>query len=275
MTDQEKPSTLTGGQDASKRPYPTESDDVSRLREENTELRLQRENAQLRIEIRQLGKPAPPTRPWWKSPAIITTLTAVLAAVLPATTAVQGWFQNRRELALQELKIGSANKSELQKLTNAIEMQREKQTDEIRTAYLERLKTPSEHLRVLRYVLTTTGDQRLRDWAVEERKLVELELKRLESETQRMQAELAEKHREQADAPRPREMRPPRDQERMLGKLHAARSTTQIQSTPTLAPTNFRERWGVIDEIYETNSKREPAGFPAGRGGGEPIKPEK
>jgi len=77
-----------------------------------------------------------PALPWWKSGATITTLTAIVVASVPVTTAVQGWVQKNRELALED----------------------RKQTENIRTSYLERLKVPGEHLRTLRFVIATTND---------------------------------------------------------------------------------------------------------------------
>jgi hypothetical protein len=171
--------------DGSEAVIPTESEALSQLRTENATLRLQNENAQLGAEIRRLSRPDTHWPPWWRSRATITTLTTILAAVVPLTTAVHGWAQKDRELALEELKFKTANSLELQKQTNAIAMQRERQTEEIRTSYLERLKAPGEHLRTLRFILATTDDKTLRNWAIEEKNVVEGDLRKLEEEISR------------------------------------------------------------------------------------------
>jgi hypothetical protein len=152
---------------------------------ESVELsQLRAENAQLRAAMQaQSGAAVSPARPWWKSSATITTLTAIVAAVVPLTTAVRGWVQKNRELALES-----------QKQANAIAMQRERQVEDIRTSYLDRLKTPGEHLRTLRFVIATTNDTRLRDWAVNEKKETEDELRKLDQEI-RQAEEAAEKAR--------------------------------------------------------------------------------
>ena len=128
---------------------------------ESVELtQLRAENAQLRAKI---GGASTPALPWWKSGATITTLTAIVVASVPVTTAVQGWVQKNRELALED----------------------RKQTENIRTSYLERLKVPGEHLRTLRFVIATTNDSPLRAWAEQEKKVVEGELRGLDDEIKR------------------------------------------------------------------------------------------
>jgi hypothetical protein len=122
------------------------------LRSEGERLQLERDNAQLRIELAQLGKP------WWRKASIVTMLTAIIAAVVPVTTAIQAHSQQERELALQESKQGH----------------------EIRTSYLDRLDKPGAKLRTLRFVLATTTDPTLKDWAREEMKQVRGELEALE-----------------------------------------------------------------------------------------------
>ena len=49
------------------------------LRSEGEHLKLERDNAQLRAELAQLGNP------WWRKGSIVTTLTALIAAVVPVT----------------------------------------------------------------------------------------------------------------------------------------------------------------------------------------------
>jgi hypothetical protein len=118
------------------------------LRSEGERLKLERDNAQLRAELAQLDNP------WWRKGSIVTTLTALIAAVVPVTTAVQAHYQKERELALQE----------------------SKQAHEIRTSYLDRLDKPGAKLRTLRFVLATTNDPTLKAWAEEEKKEVKAEL---------------------------------------------------------------------------------------------------
>jgi len=71
------------------------STDLPNLRHESERLKLERDNAQLRAELAQLTKP--PT-PWWRKGTFVTTLTAIIAAVIPVTTAVQAHYEKEREL---------------------------------------------------------------------------------------------------------------------------------------------------------------------------------
>jgi hypothetical protein len=116
------------------------STELPGLRSESERLKLERDNAQLRMELAQIGKP------WWRKGSIVTMLTAIIAAVVPVTTAVQAHFQKERELALQE----------------------SKQVNDIRASYLDRLDKSGARLRTLRFVLATTSDPKLRGWAEEE-----------------------------------------------------------------------------------------------------------
>jgi len=120
-----------------------------------------------------------PALPWWKSGATITTLTAIVVASVPVTTAVQGWVQKNRELALED----------------------RKQTENIRTSYLERLKVPGEHLRTLRFVIATTNDSPLRAWAEQEKKVVEGELRGLDDEIKRAEEAVDRANKSCSDNP--------------------------------------------------------------------------
>ena len=114
-------------------------------------LKLERDVEQLRAELVNLREgPAP----WWKRGAIVTTMTALIAAVMPVTTAVQAHYQKERELVLQE----------------------GKQAHEIRTSYLDRLEKPGAKLRTLRFVTATTSDPGLQKWASDEAMVVQAEL---------------------------------------------------------------------------------------------------
>lgn len=160
---------------------------------EDTTPRLQKENAQLRAEVERLSDLVCERTSWWRSPATIVVLTAILAALVPATTVFQGRVRKDRELALEELKFKSAISLEQQKQASALAVRRASQMDDLRSFYLERQKTPGEHLGTLRFVLATTDDSRLRKWAIEEKPLVETDLRKLEEQArQATEAKLEE-----------------------------------------------------------------------------------
>jgi hypothetical protein len=180
-----------------------EPDDLAQLRADNALLKLRKENAQLLADARALDAPASPVPPWWKHGATIVTLTTIVAAVVPLTTAVQGWMQTSRELALEELKSKTANALELRRQTTTAATERERQAAEVRSSYLERLKAPAEHLRALRFVLATTEDKTLRAWAVEEKKVVEEEMQKQEDEARQAQEAAPKVHKALEPAARP------------------------------------------------------------------------
>jgi hypothetical protein len=127
------------------------STELPTLRSEGERLKLERDNAQLRAELAALGKP------WWRQwrkGSVVTTLTAIIAAVVPVTTAVQAHYQKERELALEE----------------------SKQAHAIRASYLDRLDKPGARLRTLRFVLATSNNPDLKEWAQAEKKEVQAEL---------------------------------------------------------------------------------------------------
>ena len=101
-------------------------------------------------------------QPWWRSGTMVATLTAVLAAVVPVTTAVEEHYRTSRELALEA----------------------SKQAHDIRTSYLDRLDKPGARLRTLRFVIATTDDATLKAWA-------EAETKQVEAEVDAIRAQLA------------------------------------------------------------------------------------
>jgi len=137
------------------------STELPSLRSEGERLKLERDNAQLRAELAALNKP------WWRKGAIVTTLTAIIAAVLPVTTAVQAHYQKEREIALQE----------------------SKQAHEIRTSYLDRMDKPGAKLRTLRFVLATTTDPALKAWAEEEEKRIQAELDEIDRQISYLQSQ--------------------------------------------------------------------------------------
>lgn len=149
---------------------PVGSIELPSLRSESERLKLERDNAQLRAELAQLN------RPWWRKGSTVTTLTAIIAAVVPITTAVQAHYEKERELGMQE----------------------SKQAHEIRTGYLDRLDKPGGRLRTLRFVIATTDDPSLRKWAVEETHALEL-AEQLVEQTQERVDELSRDMKEQED----------------------------------------------------------------------------
>ena len=134
---------------------------VAKLRNENARLILEKENATLRAEIGAIAAP------WWRKSSTVTLIAAILAAIMPATTAVQGHFQKERELALEE-----------KKQRHAMDLERERQTEQIRNAYLDRLKNEGELVRTLRFVEATNTDLAMRTWATTERTRLEDTLKK-------------------------------------------------------------------------------------------------
>jgi hypothetical protein len=106
--------------------------DAAMLRSEGERLKLERDNAQLRAELAQLS------RPWWRKGSIVATLTAIIAAVVPVTTAVMSYYQKEREVALaqtqkeRELAIAQSQKE------RELALQAAKQDHEIRTSAQQR-----------------------------------------------------------------------------------------------------------------------------------------
>jgi hypothetical protein len=163
--------------------------ELVQLQNENALLKLRKENVQIKLDMEALRETPLPKPPWWRNGATITSLTAIIAAVVPATTGVQGWVQKNREIELEAFKFSKANDLEVKKQTNATKLQETRQAEDIRTAYLERLKAPGEHLRTLRFILATTNDVQLRSWATNERKVVEEELGKLDAQLKHAQAD--------------------------------------------------------------------------------------
>lgn len=134
------------------------------LRQQGERLKLERDNAQLRAELAQLA------RPWWRKGAVVTTLTAIVASVVPVTTAMQAHYQKERELAIEETK----------------------ETHQIRTSYLDRIEKPGARLRTLRFVLATTSDPELKRWALQEQAQAQAELQAIDQQIAAVRAEYAQ-----------------------------------------------------------------------------------
>jgi hypothetical protein len=110
---------------------------LAKLGEERDKLLAQKEIAQLRAEIRSMNGP------WWRRAPIVTALTTIVAAIVPTTTAVQGFIEKQKQLDLETAK----------------------ESDAIRSAYLDRLKDPDARFFTLRFVMATSDDPKMREWA--------------------------------------------------------------------------------------------------------------
>ena len=88
--------------------------------------------------------------PWWRDAKTITILGALMAAVLPAITAINGVLQNNRES--QRLVV--------------------EQQDKIRQTYLDRVLRPGitegEQQRIFGLLMKLQGDPEFQQWAQEE-----------------------------------------------------------------------------------------------------------
>lgn len=100
-----------------------------------------------------------PREAWWQNPSIVGLLVAIVAAVPPSTTAIQGWFDSRSKLDLE----------------------RSKQLNEMRQKYLDRYLSDAQSHRVLTFLRSVEDDERLKAWATQE--LAETE-ERLKSKQQ-------------------------------------------------------------------------------------------
>jgi hypothetical protein len=152
--------------------------DAAMLRSEGERLKLERDAAQLRAELAQIN------RPWWRKGSIVATMTAIIAAVVPVTTAVMSYYQKEREVALaqsqkeRELAMAQAQKERELAAAQAqkereIALQAAKQDHEIRTSYLDRLDKPGAKLRTLRFVEATMSDPAMKAWSQVEAKRIE------------------------------------------------------------------------------------------------------
>jgi hypothetical protein len=109
---------------------------------------------------------------WWRNPATITLLVAIIAAVPPITTGVQAFFQSR----------------------NQLELEKSKQLHEMRQKYLDRILSDVANRRVLEFLVAVEDDQRLKSWAQKELDSTERRIKSkadLYKETIRVVAALA------------------------------------------------------------------------------------
>ena len=83
---------------------------------------------------------------WWKNPATVTLLVAIVAAVPPVTTGVQGYFQ----------------------ATNQQKLEGRKHLHAVRQEYLRHVLSEKQNRRVLEFLVAVEDDQSLREWAGKE-----------------------------------------------------------------------------------------------------------
>jgi hypothetical protein len=128
------------------------SNEGTQAADELEQLKKRKERAELKAQIAALHAP------WWKRAGLVTAVTAIVAAVLPLTKAIEEHYRNEREFVLQQVK----------------------QEHDIRMAYLDRFDVPGQRLQTLRFLLATSTDPRLLAWAREEQKVVQGQLDKIE-----------------------------------------------------------------------------------------------
>jgi hypothetical protein len=133
-----------------------------------------------------------PELAWWKRTGPVAALTSILAATVPATTAVWGLIQKDREMAAKRAdQDHEAAMAEL-KLKHSIQMD-----------FLDRLKDDNERLRTLRMVEATNDDKRMTAWAKAEKEVIETPMRALQAqiEEQKKKADAQiEEQKKKADA---------------------------------------------------------------------------
>jgi hypothetical protein len=140
------------------------ADEPTRSDDELEKLKLHKQRLELKTQIDAL------TAPWWRKVSLIATMTAIIAAVLPVTTAIQKHYENEREFRLQK----------------------QRQENDIRMAYLAQFRVPGQRMMTLRFLLATSTDPRLLEWASVEKKFVQAQLDSIEEQIQDVIAKLAQ-----------------------------------------------------------------------------------
>lgn len=102
--------------------------------------------------------------PWWRS-WNITALAALVAAITPVTAGVQEYFQKQTALEL-----------EVQKQDHQMELEQQKQVEQIYSGYLDRIADPHSRRRVLRFLAVTSSNPRVQEWARREVEIVDQEV---------------------------------------------------------------------------------------------------
>ena len=202
--------------------YAVGSAELPNLRSEGERLKIERDVEQLRAELAALRAPRPP---WWRRASIVTTLTAIIAAVIPVTTAVQAHYQKERELSLQE----------------------SKQAYEIRVSYLDRLDKPRARLRTLRFVLATTNDAALKAWAEAETKHVQAELNELDRKIAALEAKLETHPPPLLDDPN----------RKYLDQLREVRGVSYYWDDPNEVLREMQRRADQMQELTSARSQRD------------------
>ena len=199
------------------------------LRDEEERLKMACEIEQLRAQLAALREPR---QAWWRRGAIVTTLTGIIAAVVPVTTAVQAHYQKERELALQA----------------------SKQDHEIRTSYLDRLDKPGAKMRTLRFVLATTTDPALIAWARAEMTQVQAEL----DEIDRKIADLEKQKLAAAAEPAPTSKKgaSPAEDARRKAEIERQRELDHLKEVRQSMPADpgLGKRRQLLDQLDDGNA---------------------
>jgi hypothetical protein len=147
---------------------PTQSDD------ELEKLKLQKQRLELKAQIDTLAAP------WWRKASLIATMTAIIAAVLPVTTAIQKHYENEREFVLQQ-----------QRQSTELALLQARQENDIRLTYLQRFEVPGHRMQTLRFLLATSSDPKLVAWAREEQQYVQGQLDKIEAQIREVTERIA------------------------------------------------------------------------------------
>ena len=126
---------------------------------------------------------APRAEPWWRNPKMVTVIASLLAAFIPLTTAVDGYFKGRSSLALAAEQQRHAMRMDYMKTAldpQAPEIQRQ------------------SRLRLLIAILDT--DDPVREWARAELGVVNQTVQQLETTLKTTKAELAQVQAEEQAA---------------------------------------------------------------------------
>jgi chromosome segregation ATPase len=87
-------------------------------------------------------------QPWWRNGLTVTTLAAIISAIVPLTTQIQSW----KDQAMKEKEMNF----------------------EIREKYLSAvIRDPRQEKRVLQFIVVTADDTKMQEWAKAELKAVE------------------------------------------------------------------------------------------------------
>jgi hypothetical protein len=114
--------------------------------------------------------------PWWRSGLTVTTLTAIVAAVVPVTAGVQSCVQSRAELALKKEEQSTAQALKREEQGTLLTLKKEEQSFQIRDHYLTSFtKDPRYQQQTLEFIIATTDDGPVKAWA--ESQLVQVKQK--------------------------------------------------------------------------------------------------